>query len=117
METQGQGKDFYKKILSDYEIAELESFGERPALQSAIKKVILSSIYHEGVLKPGESPDIGFNFLLVLANSNANYTNEYLGADLKARVKACQLLELGYKELEKFKKVERPESANINPAR
>lgn len=102
---QTQGKEFYKKILNDHELAELEMWNDRPAMQSAIKKIILSSIYYEGVLKPGESPDVGFNFLLVLANSNNSYTNEYLGADLKARVKAMQLLEMGYKELEKFKKI------------
>ena len=110
-------QDFFKKILNDQEIAELERFNESPALQSAIKKVILSAIYHEGVLKSGEMPDVGFNFLLVLANSNNDYTPEHLGNDLKARVKACQLLEMGYKALADFKKFVIPTRENTNPAR
>lgn len=109
--------NFYKKILDETEQKELEIVNDRPFLMSALKKVILSSIYHEGVLKPGEMPDVGNNFLLILANSTSDYTNEHLGADLKARVKACQLVELGFKEIVKFKKVEKSVPNDKNPGR
>ena|SRR3990167_611955 len=107
----------YKKILNDQEIAELERYAEVPTLQSAIHKVLLYQIYYKGTLKPGENPDPGFNFAMLLAQASGGITHEHLGADLRTKVQALQLLEDGVKTLGRFKKAEVKSSDDTNPAR
>ena len=91
------------RYLNDVEIDSLQQFIDNPVLMSAVKKVLLSGIYFEGIIKEGDDIDPKENFLLALANQDKSA--EELGKELRARAEGIRLLELGFKKLERFKKV------------
>ena len=81
----------------------------------AVRKVILSGIYFDGVLKPGRPSDPFKNFILgkfagkiegsmqpppVIMDST-----EEIGLKMRAIIDAISMLETGFRELDKLKKV------------
>lgn len=110
------------KVLNEIEENELQKLNENPTLMNAIKKVILSSIYYRGVLVPGQpAEDPLENPLLFMAahavQDTPHITDEQLGRNLRADTQALRQLELAFKELYKFKKVQAPAEKSENPGR
>lgn len=110
-------EQFYKDILNTSEQLELEYLNEKPVLLQAIEKVLLANIYSIGTLKPGEKPHFNHNFLFMLANQTDGITMEHLGADLKARTYALQLLQDSLTMIKTFKKAQVVKKDEKNPAR
>lgn len=109
-------------IITEVEEVEIRKFINNKIAYNAIKKVLLSPVYDEGVLKPKEEVgDPLKNFALNRASNaiqtNPGITNEMLGEDIRANAQACRLVELGFQQLEEYKDVEKPKEEEDNPAR
>ena len=89
------------EILSELEKQKLELVASDKVMMGAVKKVVLSAVYFDGTLNKKGIPDPLKNFALALA-SRPGVKNEDLGAELRASLCGVQLLETGFKELEKF---------------
>ena len=87
--------------MNEIEISELQKLNENPNLMNAIKKVLLYSLTEE-IRAPKD-------YLI--------QPDEILGQIMKASAIAKELIERGFKELEKFKKVEAHKPPNVNIAR
>jgi len=90
-----------ENILTELEKDKLKLVSSDEVMVGAIKKVIMSAVYFDGTLDKKGIPAPLKNFALALA-SRPGVKNEDLGADLKASLAGVQLLETGFKELEKF---------------
>lgn len=98
------------------EVDRLEFIAKDEVAITALKKVILSAVYFDGTLIEEGIPDPLKNFCLAIA-SKPGIKNEDLGAEIKASLAAVQLLETGFKELEKFKVQEAVKKDSKNQAR
>lgn len=105
-----------EKILSSLESDKLSMIAKDEVAIIALKKVILSAVYFDGTLIEEGIPDPLKNFCLAIA-SKPNIKNEDLGAEIRASLAAVQLLETGFKELEKFNIPEPKEKETKNKAR
>lgn len=84
-------------MINDIEKNKLEQLNEDRILLEAIKKVMLDIPNPTGL--------------------STELSDELLGQNLRAFLTAIGLIKRGFKELEKFKKVEQQQQNNINPAR
>ena len=110
-------EEFY--YLNDSEKALIEGFvANRPMLE-AVKKVLLSGVYIDGVMKSGEEVDPLKNFILgrMTRTLIANAPFEMKGQEISAIIHGISLFESGIKELEKFKKVEKQVIEKKNKSR
>lgn len=89
-------------FLSDIEHERIVSFYNDAVMREAVRKVILAGVYNNGVLKPGEPADPTKNFALSLAFAKGDYSNEDLGADLRAVAEGIRAVEQGFNELSKY---------------
>jgi len=105
-----------KDILNEFETAQLEKLLDNPVLCEAIRKVFLFGIYYNGTIQKGLPADPTRNFTLALAFQK-DVSNEHLGADLRACTEAIRMVEMGFKELSRFKKEEEVKKEEPNPAR
>lgn len=101
------------KILSEAEEVEIRKFLSNDTMVSAIKKVLLFSIYHAGTLEPGQDPEFLRNFvfsLLIEPRTGQEYklTNEELGEKLRARIEGIIMLDDGFKQMEVYRAVGEP---------
>jgi len=68
----------------------------------------LSGVYFNGTLRKGESADPSRNFALSLVvqalTNNEGISNEALGADIRGAAEGIRLVEIGFAQLDKFKK-------------
>lgn len=87
-----------KEYLSDIEQEKIANIVADPIAVGALKKVLLYGIYYNGVLKAGQKPEPLKNFALGLA-FDPNFSNEQLGADLRAAAEGIKSVENGFKEL------------------
>lgn len=98
--------DEINKFLSDVERVKIEMFNQDPVLVNAIRKVLLATIYNNGVLKKDVPPDPLRNGALNLAfmtlKGDAIVSNEELGADLRGLAQGINLLEKGLLQLQKI---------------
>jgi len=107
-------KDF--SYLNDIEKAELEKFVENKTMFEAVRKVLLAGVYFSGTLKEGEPANARNNFILaqltqpIMENAPAQ---EY-GLYTKALVNGVKLVETGFNDFEKFRKVEPEEKPKVN---
>ena len=104
-----------KEYLTDEEISKIQSFNQDTILVEAIRKVMLASIYTNGRLRKGKKSNPLTNAALGLAslafNARAIVSDEQLGQDLRGLTAGIQLLEQGFKQLEKIKlKKDKPQS-------
>ena len=96
-------------ILSDAEKEALVSFVSKPLMVQAVEKMLLASIYHNGTLRAGVAPDPLRNGALILAfggkaENGKEYTDQELGADLRAYASGVRLIEQGLTKIkETFK--------------
>lgn len=89
-----------ENYLSDTERAAIISFCANDVMYNAVKKVILHTITHQGVLVPGEAPlSKNWVFGLTTAQMGGSPTNEQLGAELSAAVKGLAYMEDGFEKL------------------
>lgn len=104
--------------LNEIEKAEAQRFCENKTMMETVRKVLLMGIYYNGTLRPGEPADPLRNFALTMADRELlkEYTDEELGRNLRAKRIAIDLVELGFKELEKLKKVDKSKKDKVNPA-
>ncbi len=86
------------EYLSDIERAKIETFMADKVMVEAVKKVLLSGIYYNGTLKPGEKADPLKNFALALA-FDPMIPAQKVGEDLKASAQGISLLEQGFRKL------------------
>jgi len=105
------------EILSKEEKKALEGFAENSLLKQAVKKVLLFGIYYNGTLLVGKDPQPLRNFALNIVANNPGLADEVIGSETKAAWKGISLLENGFVELDKFKKVDETKKDEQNPAR
>lgn len=107
-----------ERILSEVEKKHLQIVLNDPVALEAIRKVLLMDVYYSGTLYPGEEANPEYNFALMMsAGRDKAYSNEELGADLRAASTAIQLLINGFSNLSKFKEAEDGEVVEENQAR
>lgn len=87
-----------KQMISDIEESKLEQLNDDITLLGALRKIFFDKL-----------PDTRY--------ASEELSDEILGQILRANLKAIKLLEEGFKEIEKYKKVKIPEQKNQNPAR
>lgn len=104
------------KILSELEKDKLRIVASDEVMLVAVKKVLLSSVYFDGTLRKELDPDAQKNFCLALA-SEPKITREELGGKILASLAGVQLLETGFKDLEKFAVAEKEPRETKNQAR
>jgi hypothetical protein len=106
--------------LNDLEVATIEKFNADPLMADAVKKVIFAFINERGVAKKGKKVNPMYNgaFGLVSKVTSAQLaaSNEELGQDLRAYYHACGLLEDGFNQLAKIKKVVEEAKLETNEA-
>lgn len=112
-------KDFLDTILDDAEKGALEIFASNATAVRAVKKMLLASVYHNGTLAAGKEPMPLRNAALSLAmNQMTEYSNEHLGADLRALASGVSQIEMGFdKIISKFKQQPKPETKTGNKGR
>lgn len=105
--------------LDEREVAAIQRFLEDAVQLEAVRKVLLSGVYEDGVMKPGKPADPLKNFILgATTGPNDNLLpDEQLGAKLRAIISGVSLVESGFSALEKLKLTPSPEEAKPNKAR
>ena len=101
-------------FLNELEVGKVEAIVADEVALEALRKVLLSSIYSHGVMKPGESHNPYKNraFALVAANID----NQKLGLNIKAWFEGVNALEEGFKKLSEFKTEKEVKSVEVNKA-
>ena len=105
------------EILNDVEKAAVQQFMGSETMREAVKKVLLAALYTNGTLKPGVPAEPLINKALTIPHSRPEFTNEQIGAELRAMYHGIILLEEGFKQLATYVKVEPKESKQPNKAR
>src|SRR3990167_11050265 len=97
-----EDKQFVDSILDEQEQTWIREFVRNHVLFEAVRKILLIPVYHSGVLKKGEKPDMTRNFMLSITNRREQ-TNEELGKQARAVAEAVALLDAGFSYLEMYK--------------
>jgi len=111
-----------KNYLNEQEHQEIIKFVQNKVLFEAVRKVLMELVYQQGVLKEGEPANAMTNYAFALAARKklpgfTGLTNEQIGADLCSVWEGTNMVEGGFKELEKFKEIEKPNKLKGNPGR
>ena len=106
-----------EEFLNEREVKEIQKFLDNIVLQEAVKKVLLSSIYHDGTLKKDIPANYMTNFAFSLVTNNPAVTNAQIGEDLRSACEGVRCLEIGFKKLLEYKKQDEPKEKSLNPAR
>jgi hypothetical protein len=109
-----QHNDF--SYLNEAEKNEIAKYLDNSVLSGAVKKVILSGVYFDGVMEAGKPHDALKNFILgTMAQPNTmNSTDDVIGAQLRGIIHGVSLVESGFRHLEKLRKVEVIKNNPIN---
>jgi hypothetical protein len=97
----------FDDILTDLEKTKIEQFCADPEMVEAVRKVMLTTIYNQGVLVKGKKADplhnaaLGIVFRTVRAETVVD--NEKLGEDLRGMAHGINFLESGFERLSKIK--------------
>lgn len=101
--------------LTDLEIEALYKINEIPNLTDALYKVILSSIYSNGVIKDGVTPNGMLNWAVHLAQQDMTF--EEKGRNLEAIANGLNYLEAGVKKVREFvRPSEKVKAEKVNKA-
>lgn len=94
-----------KDHLSELEILKIETFCKDEVMFDAVKKVILQSIYIQGVNIPDKAPNSLKNgaFSMVSLSTNNPIPDEVIGQQLRAQWAGVNALEVGMNELKNIK--------------
>lgn len=109
--------DYIKSFLSEVEIDAIITFNQNPILREAIRKVILCELYKNGTLTKGNPAHALRNFAFTLASKKGQFTNEQIGADLRALWEGINMVESGFEQLARVKKEVVKEVSVKNQAR
>ncbi len=105
-------------VLNDIEKAELQAFADNTTMREAVKKVLLLDVYFMGTMEKGKPVDPLTNYTLSMASKKGQYSNEALGADLRATWEGINTLQTAFEELEKFKSAPKTKGVdNSNPGK
>ena len=107
--------DFY--YLNDAEKAAVDNFVKNKVMREAVRKVLLSGIYQDGVMNKGRDADVTKNFILgALTTPQARLLSaEQKGNFVDAIINGLSLVQTGFEQLEKLKKVTQLEPSKKNP--
>jgi hypothetical protein len=109
-------KEFTDSFLNEIERAEIEKLCDNRVLYGAVKKLLLSGAYYNGVLQPGDTPNSLRNFALQLAATRREVSNEQLGADLRASSEAVMMVESGFQRIDAYKRISKVKEPIKNKA-
>lgn len=105
-------------VLNDIEKAELQAFADNTTMYNAVKKVLLLDVYFMGNMEKGKPANPLINYTLSMASQKGQYSNEALGADLRATWEGINTLQTAFDELEKFKSAPKTKPVdNVNPGK
>jgi hypothetical protein len=104
------------EYLSDVERELVVSFNENPQMKEAVKKVLLAGLYENGTLRAGQPANFKQNVALGLVSHRGDYTNEQIGADLRAVFEGGAIVENAFEKISTFVR-EEPKKKGQNPAR
>lgn len=94
-------------FLTETDKQQLEHFAGNALMLEAVKKVLLTGLYHEGTLKA----DPMQNFILAAVNDELS--DEQVGRTARARAEALRILDRAFKAIRTFQKVEQKRSKVI----
>lgn len=105
--------------LSEHERQEVEKFLENKTLFEAVRKVILSGVYLDGRLEADKPADPLKNFVLAAFTQPgvSLLPDQDMGAKMRSIINAVSMVETGFAELEKCRKVAVSPLSNVNKAR
>lgn len=96
-----------KEYLTELEVDKIESFCNDEVMYEAVKKVLFSVLYHDGVVTKGEKVDIKNGAFSLIANAyseNKNIGNEELGQQLRAKFEGVHTIHEGFTQLKTIKR-------------
>lgn len=100
--------------LNDTEKSAIAAFNSNPYMVDAVRKVLLSNIYHQGTVLEGKQPS-AMNFAFALIGDGTK-TNEHIGAELRASIMALGYLKSGFDRLTEIKVEQKTKKDKPNPA-
>ena len=105
--------------LSEKERGAVVKFLNDATMREAVRKVILSGVYFDGILEADRPADPLKNFMLAMfTHPGMNLLQQSeKGAKIDAVLNAVSMVETGFREMEKCKSVESPVKVNVNRAR
>ena len=105
--------------LNDIEKSEVAAFLENETAYNAVKKVLLSGVYFDGVMVEGKDADPLKNFILGRLAQQQVLMNDdkHMGALMRSIIDAISMIETGFAELEKCKPVKVEEKPKENKGR
>lgn len=110
----------FEDILTDEDRAKIFQFNSDPVLVEAVRKVLLSVIYSQGVIKKGKdsSPlqNASLSLVFKTVRKEAVIDNEKLGEELRGMAVGLNYLEVGLENLSKIKPKGKEEEPQGNPA-
>jgi hypothetical protein len=109
-------------IINEKEEVELRKLANNEAALNALKKILLSDVYHRGILEPGKDPDMTRNFCLSflydpVSGQEYRINDDELGQKLRASLEGIRMVQTGFNSLMKFKDKEEEIKEEDNPAR
>jgi len=107
-------------FLDENEKKALIVFNSSETMKQAVKKVLLSALYENGRLKPGIEPNPMYNgafgLLSMEGKMGDSFSNEEIGADLRALWQGVSQIEVGFGKISEF--VAEPKvGTKTNPAK
>lgn len=90
-------------ILNDIEKMELAKFADNATLFEAVRKVVLFDVYFNGTLKAGEKANPLRNYCLSMVSQKGGFSNEQVGAELRATWEGVNMLEGALLTLSSYK--------------
>ena len=104
--------EFVASFLDKTEQEEVRKFVDNDRMREAVRKVILSGLYSQGVLKKGKKAIVNRNFAVAIVNDQVQ-TDEQIGQKLRAVWSGISALEQAFKDMELLRTVETtPEKKN-----
>ena len=107
---------YIQDILSEQEIANLESFNANPVMKEAVRKVLLLPLYYQGTFQKGKPANPMWNFMMGLVGSDAKATPEEIGRYAKIQYEGISAVEVAFDRISNFQKIEKV-ALGENPAR
>ncbi len=104
------------EYLTDVEVDLVIAFNENPQMKEAVRKVLLAGLYENGVLRAGKPANFKQNVAFGLASHRGDFTNEQLGADIRAVFEGGAIVENAFDKISSFVR-EPKEKGQQNKAR
>ena len=89
-------------FLSEIEKQKLIQFNGDEVMRETVKKVLLYGLYNNGVIRKNIPADALRNGAFGLVASGREYSNDELGADLRALWQGVNALEMAFNEISNY---------------